>query len=336
MRKKNTLFVLMLIVVFTLSILAGCTPTPARRVAPNPNPVLPNPAVPQNLQGTRTVPPAPVVPYVPNNPYNNYAYNNNMYNNRTNNANPVAMNRISATFEMVNFSYVIPTRAGVAIKSGLSNYTTTLATVGAGTRLRCVGKIDGWFVVRVPNSTRLGCVATNLVTPYGADNAPLPTPGGPVAPPVTPAPAPTPGTTPAPAPKPMPGPITTMSADESRIVQLTNAERAKTGAAALRVNSDLTRLARMKSQDMVRLNYFSHQSPTYGSPFDMMKANGITYMYAGENIANYPSADGAMQGWMNSPGHRANILNPNFTEIGVGGAAKGNGNSIYTQEFIGR
>jgi uncharacterized YkwD family protein len=127
-----------------------------------------------------------------------------------------------------------------------------------------------------------------------------------------------------------------MSSDESRILQLVNAERAKAGAKALSSSSDCTKLARMKSQDMVDNNYFSHQSPTYGSPFDMLKSNNVSYMYAGENIAMNQSAEAAFKAWMNSEGHRKNILNPNFTELGVGIAPKGNGSYIYTQLFIGR
>ncbi|HOM43369.1 MAG TPA: CAP domain-containing protein, partial [Bacillota bacterium] len=127
-----------------------------------------------------------------------------------------------------------------------------------------------------------------------------------------------------------------MSSDESRILQLVNAERAKAGAKALSASSDCTILARMKSKDMADNNYFSHQSPTYGSPFDMLKSNNVSYMYAGENIAMNQSAEAAFNAWMNSEGHRKNILNPNFTELGVGIAPKGGGSYIYTQLFIGR
>jgi len=127
-----------------------------------------------------------------------------------------------------------------------------------------------------------------------------------------------------------------MSSDEARILQLCNAERAKTGAKPLKGSADLVKLARMKSQDMVTNNYFSHQSPTYGSPFDMMKKYGVNYMYAGENIAMNQAADRAFTAWMGSEGHRKNILNPNFTEIGIGIVSKGGGSYIYTQEFIGR
>ena len=99
---------------------------------------------------------------------------------------------------------------------------------------------------------------------------------------------------------------------------------------------ELTRLARLKSQDMINLNYFAHQSPTYGSPFDMMKAAGVTYRYAGENLAGAPTVEQAHTGLMNSPGHRANILNPNFTHIGIGAITGGRYGMMFTQMFVGR
>jgi uncharacterized YkwD family protein len=124
---------------------------------------------------------------------------------------------------------------------------------------------------------------------------------------------------------------------ESEVVTLVNQERAKLGLAPLKNNIDLSNVARTKSKDMATNNYFSHTSPTYGSPFDMMKKFGITYSYAGENIAmGQPTAASVMEGWMNSPGHKANILSENFTEIGVGIATDENGSIYWTQQFIGK
>lgn len=120
---------------------------------------------------------------------------------------------------------------------------------------------------------------------------------------------------------------------EQEVIRLVNAERAKAGLAALTEDWELSRVARYKSQDMHDLRYFSHTSPTYGSPFDMMRAFGIRYRTAGENIAmGYRTPQSVVAGWMNSPGHRANILNANYTKIGVGYVADG---SYWTQHFIG-
>ncbi len=124
---------------------------------------------------------------------------------------------------------------------------------------------------------------------------------------------------------------------EKQVLTLVNQERGKQGLAPLKHNWQLSRVARYKSEDMRDKNYFSHTSPTYGSPFDMIKNFGIRYMAAGENIAyGQPTAASVMSSWMNSPGHRANILSKNFTEIGVGVAKSKNGTIYWTQQFIGR
>ena len=114
-----------------------------------------------------------------------------------------------------------------------------------------------------------------------------------------------------------------------------NVERSKAGLAPLQVDYRLVQTARAKSQDMITGGYFDHQSPTLGSPFDQMSRAGITYHYAGENIAGNSSAAGAMTSWMNSSGHRANILNPNFNHIGIGVVDGGPYGKMLTQQFIG-
>ncbi|OIK14776.1 CAP domain-containing protein [Bacillus sp. MUM 13] len=125
-----------------------------------------------------------------------------------------------------------------------------------------------------------------------------------------------------------------LSQYEKEVVDLTNAERTKQGLKPLAVDTELSKTARLKSQDMKDKNYFDHNSPTYGSPFDMMKKFGISYKYAGENIAmGQPTPKEVVTAWMNSEGHRANILNANFTHIGVGYVASGN---YWTQQFIGK
>ena len=125
-----------------------------------------------------------------------------------------------------------------------------------------------------------------------------------------------------------------VSAFEQQVVELTNQERTKNGLPALKLDVELSKVARDKSKDMQTKNYFSHTSPTYGSPFDMMKAYGVSYKAAGENIAmGQRSPEEVVQAWMNSQGHRENIMNPNFTHIGVGHVATGN---YWTQMFIGK
>lgn len=155
--------------------------------------------------------------------------------------------------------------------------------------------------------------------------------------------APTPGATQAPAPNPTPAPQqeqgkapsgTALSAFEMRVVELTNEQRRKNGLQNLQPDTALSNVAQEKSNDMQAKNYFSHTSPTYGSPFDMMRDFGVTYRSAGENIAmGQRSAEEVVNAWMNSEGHRKNILSPNFTHIGVGHTGTGN---YWTQMFIGK
>jgi uncharacterized YkwD family protein len=122
---------------------------------------------------------------------------------------------------------------------------------------------------------------------------------------------------------------------ESQVIDLVNKERSAQGLAPLKYNSQLAKVAAAKASDMRDNNYFSHTSPTYGSPFDMMKSFGIKYNAAGENIAKgYRTPKAVMDGWMNSPGHKANILNGNFTEIGVGYVTDSSGSGYWVQMFI--
>ncbi|MCC3357845.1 CAP domain-containing protein [Bacillus sp. REN16] len=124
-----------------------------------------------------------------------------------------------------------------------------------------------------------------------------------------------------------------LSQFEQEVVTLTNNERAKYGLQPLKIDLKLSDVARTKSSDMKSKGYFSHTSPTYGSPFDMMKQFGIQYRAAGENIAmGQRSPQEVVNAWMNSEGHRKNILSSNFTHIGVG-HVEGN---YWTQMFIGK
>jgi len=125
---------------------------------------------------------------------------------------------------------------------------------------------------------------------------------------------------------------TSVTAYEQEVIRLVNEIRADHGLRPLTYDWQLARVARYKSQDMKDNRYFSHNSPVYGTPFQMMKSFGISYRSAGENIARgYVTPQAVVSGWMNSSGHRANILNANFTHIGVGYVSGGN---YWTQMFI--
>ena len=125
-----------------------------------------------------------------------------------------------------------------------------------------------------------------------------------------------------------------VTSEIQQVVNLTNQERAKAGLKALQIDTKLTQSAQAKSQDMKNKNYFSHTSPTYGSPFDQMKSMGISYKSAAENIAmGQRTPAEVVDAWMKSPGHKANIMNASFTHIGVGLSDSG---YYWTQQFIGK
>jgi uncharacterized YkwD family protein len=122
---------------------------------------------------------------------------------------------------------------------------------------------------------------------------------------------------------------------EQQVFELVNRERASRGLATFKYSNNVAHVARLKSQDMINKKYFSHTSPTYGSPFEMMEQFGLRFSAAGENIAyGQRTAAEVMNAWMNSPGHRANILSSAYTTIGVGVAKAANGTLYWTQMFI--
>ena len=132
----------------------------------------------------------------------------------------------------------------------------------------------------------------------------------------------------------IPTPDSAVTAYEQEVIRLVNAIRVENGLKPLSYDWELARVARYKSQDMKDNRYFSHTSPIYGSPFQMIRDFGISFKSAGENIAKgYATPQAVVNGWMNSSGHRANILNPAYTRIGVGYVAGGN---YWTQMFISK
>ncbi len=162
----------------------------------------------------------------------------------------------------------------------------------------------------------------------------------------TPAPAPAPGQAPevnqpvpvsAPQPAPAPHPATVqVTADEQKVLDLINRERAKAGLPALEMDTRLVFLARQKSQDMVDNKYFGHNSPTYGSAYDMMRAAGLKYRYAAENLARHSNVTYAHMLLMESSTHRSKILSTHYSQVGIGIVRTRTGGIMMTQMFIGQ
>ena len=127
---------------------------------------------------------------------------------------------------------------------------------------------------------------------------------------------------------------TSVTSYEQEVIRLVNEIRKENGLQTLTYDWELARVARFKSEDMRDNRYFAHNSPVYGTPFQMIKNFGISYRSAGENIAKgYATPQAVVNAWMNSSGHRANILNSSYTHIGVGYVSGGN---YWTQMFIAK
>ncbi|WP_100404866.1 CAP domain-containing protein [Bacillus solitudinis] len=129
--------------------------------------------------------------------------------------------------------------------------------------------------------------------------------------------------------------VSSLTEVEQQMIDLVNQERQKQGLVPLKVNLELTKVARIKADDMISNNYFSHQSPTYGSPFDMLGKYGVEYRTAGENLAGNQTVDAAHTTLMNSEGHRANILSSEYSEIGIGVVDGSPYGKIFVQLFKG-
>ncbi|HEX2944912.1 MAG TPA: CAP domain-containing protein [Clostridia bacterium] len=226
----------------------------------------------------------------------------------------------------------------VPVRSGCSNNSSAVKTVSKDTRMDVLSKVADWYAVKLPNND-IGFIPQSQCTPVIPNvTSPGTTPNYS---------ANVPGTTSAGAPGRVPGTkqsgqgaaqtnSNALTTQEQQMFNLVNQARAQAGVPALQIDMELTKMARIKSQDMIDNNYFSHNSPQYGSPFDMMKAFGINYVYAGENIAGNQTVDAAENALMNSPGHRKNILSPNFTHIGIGIRAGGQMGTMFTQDFISK
>ena len=240
-------------------------------------------------------------------------------------------------FVLVKEEYIIKNLRGLVL-TGLTTAVLTACSLPAFAATPVVT----YTINGVQGTTYGTSVASNSPTQFTwvINKQPIPVP----TPSPTPTPKPTPTPTPSPAPIPVPTPAPTsnptslpagLTAEEQQMITLVNQERVKNGVKPLQVDMKLVKVGRMKSQDMIDNHYFSHISAKYGSPFDLMKAQGVTFNTAGENIAGNGTVGAAHTALMNSPGHRSNILSPNYTRIGIGIIKGGPYGLMISQEFIG-
>lgn len=238
------------------------------------------------------------------------------------------------TFQRVDFVTAEVTASALNVRQAASTGSKVVCVLKQGQRVKIFGKLGDWYAVYEPNQQCVGVASTKYLKPvYANTSSPAPT--------AKPAPAPTAKPAPAATAKPGAGtgtstPAPGVSSEEQALLNLVNKARQDAGLHNLVFDMELMKVARLKAKDMVDKNYFSHQSPTYGSPFDMMKKFGINFKTAGENIAGNQTVDAAFKAWMNSPGHKANILNANYNYCGFGIVSGSTYGKIFVQMFIGR
>ena len=215
-------------------------------------------------------------------------------------------------YQTVSTPTGIVTATSLNIRQGPGTTYKSITTVRRNEYIRIFAKIGDWYVVQT-DSNYIGTASSKyirLVYPNSTGNLGSSDTGS--------------GTT------------SQLTADEKEVFDLINAKRVANGLSVLKIDDELQNVARIKAQDMVNRNYFSHTSPTYGSPFDMMKSFGISYKTAGENIAGNSSNSLAVNAWMTSEGHRANILNSSFNYTGIGVVSSPKYGKIYVQMFMGK
>ena len=221
--------------------------------------------------------------------------------------------RAMLNYQTVGTSTGLVTASSLNVRNGPGTNFDVLTRVNKNEYIRIFAKINDWYVVQTDNNY-IGAVSSKYVkliypttSSNNSSNSGLPTQS-----------------------------TSELTQDEKEVLNLINQKRVSNGLTSLKIDDEVQNIARIKAQDMVDNNYFSHTSPTYGSPFDMMKSFKISYKTAGENIAGNSTNTGAVEAWMNSSGHRANILNNSYNHTGIGIVKSDKYGKIYVQMFIGK
>lgn len=227
------------------------------------------------------------------------------------------------------------------IRTGCSNDASIVQTSNKDNTFDVLNQVSDWFAVKLSDN-RIGFIPTSQCKPIASENKTAqvtPDTTGTTSPGATSqgsTTVPSPGTSTAPKTPAAQTNSATLTDAEQQMLKLVNDARSQNGLKPLKVDIQLCNVARIKSQDMIDNNYFSHSSPKYGNPFDMIKSFGISFVQAGENIAGNQNVQNAENALMNSPGHRKNILSPDFTHIGIGIRNGGPYGNMFTQQFISK
>lgn len=201
--------------------------------------------------------------------------------------------------------------SGLNLRTGPGTQFNALTSIGKSQAVKIVGQVENWYAVYDYKTNQIGFVDGNYITVVSEDSKNDPKVPDEKVPSIS----------------EDPNVPENISDDEHRLFNLTNNARKEKGAGRLEYSKELAKVAHDKAMDMVKNNYFSHQSPSYGTPFEMMKAYGLHFTAAAENIAGNQTVDGAFYAWMGSEGHMKNIMNGDFTKTGIG---------VYTSPIYGK
>ncbi len=216
-------------------------------------------------------------------------------------------------YQKVDFSTGLVTASTLNVREGPGTSYKVITQVYKNQYIRVFAKIGNWYVIQTDNDY-IGAVSSSYIKPI----------------------YPSIGNTESSGKANNVASGSNLTQDELEIFNLINEKRIANGLKALAIDNEVMVVARDKAKDMVNNNYFAHNSPTFGSPFDMLKKYGISYKSAGENLAGNSSNTKAVEAWMNSEGHRANILNSSFNYTGIGVVNSSRYGKIYVQMFIGK
>ncbi|NLK20861.1 MAG: SH3 domain-containing protein [Epulopiscium sp.] len=225
---------------------------------------------------------------------------------------PVSANKYS-TFKWASVKQVEITAYSLNVRTGPGISYPVVSRLKKGQIVNVLGSLNDWYIVHLPNDS-IGVITNKFTKAYTYNSAKEDS--------VETNTIPTLATS-----------NDDMAQKEEIMLDYINIERNQLGLPSYVMDMELSNIASIKAKDMAENNYFSHISPTHGTPFEMMKQFGISYKIAGENIAAHSSVKNAHDSFMGSPGHKANVLNKNYDKIGIGIAPDKKYGYIYVQLF---
>lgn len=231
----------------------------------------------------------------------------------------ICVSAATKNVETVNFTDATVNTERLNMRQGPGTSMPVVTTLQKSQAVQVLGKMGEWYFVFDAQSGKVGCVHGKYITPVNGDtvnDTKLPADGG------------------ASEEVPSDENISVLSDDEKNVLELVNSVRSEAGVGKVTYNEELAKVASDKAKDMVENGYFSHQSKTYGTPFEMMRSYGISFKAAAENIAGNKTVERAFYSWMASDSHKENILNPDYDEMGVGVCISPVYGKVIVQMFI--